>query len=267
MTTPAQAAAEIVKSQNQFGGAESAVILGRNFYSVADITENAVRIPYSQLPGFPQAAGVDDGELVFGLVDAVPTIFLKGRTNFYETGDPSLMAAPIETLALLGVRSLLCPALATSARADFVPSSIVAITDHINFNGFNPLVGSVSDKGFVNMNEGYDKRLLRRLKTAAAAAGVTVHEGVYMWFSGPSYETPSEVKLARLFGADLMGWSIAPEAILARRYGLPFCGVAVVTDFGAGFSGGAPSGDMTRGPAVAGSVAIKRLARAFVRAR
>jgi len=267
MTTPAQAAAEMIKSANRFGGAETAVILGRNFYSVADILEDAVSIPYAQLPGFPQAPGVEDGELLIGLVESMPAIILKGRTNFYETGDPSLMAGPIEALALCGVRGILCPALVTSSRADFVPSTVVAVTDHINFNGFNPLVGQPVDKTFVNLNEAYDKRLLRRLKAAAAAGGVTVHEGVYMWFSGPSYETPAEVKLARLFGADLMGWSIAPEAILARRYGLPFCGVGVVTDFGAGFSGGAPSGDMTRGPAVAGAVAIKRLSKAFIRAR
>jgi purine-nucleoside phosphorylase len=265
MSTPAQSAAEIVKSRNGLGMTETAIVLGRNFYSVADVAENETVIPYSELPGFPQ--GVEGGELILCVVDGIATIFLKGRTNFHETGDPSLMATPFETLARLGVRSILTSSFAQSTRADIVPSSVVAVTDHINFNGFNPLVGAPGDKNSVNMNEAYDKRLLRRLKQAAGSGGVTLHEGVMMWFSGPSFETPAEVKMTRTLGADLIGWSIAPEAILARRFGVPFAGVAVITDFGAGFSNGAPNADATRGPAVAGVIAVKRLARAFIRAR
>jgi purine-nucleoside phosphorylase len=246
---------------------ETAVILGRNFYSVADIAEKAAAVSYAQLPGFPQAPGVEDGELIIGAIDGIPAMVLKGRANFYETGDPSLMSVPIETLGLLGVRSIFSVSFATSVRADLAPGNVAAITDHINYSGLNPLVGATGDKNCVNMNEAYDKRLLRRVKMAAASAGVTTHEGVYMWFSGPSFETPAEVKMARQLGADLMGWSLAPEAILARRFGIPYCGVAVVTDFGAGFSGGSPTGDPTRGPAVAGAVAVKRLARAFVKSR
>ncbi|WP_424362167.1 hypothetical protein [Methylocystis parvus] len=119
----------------------------------------------------------------------------------------------------------------------------------------------------VNMNEAYDKRLARRVKTSAATAGVAVHDGVMMWFSGPSFETPAEAKIARQLGADIFGWTIVPEAILARRFGLNFSGISVVTDFGAGFSNGNPNADITRGPAVAGVVATKRLMRSFVRMR
>ena len=195
MSTPAQSAAEIVKARNSLGVAETAVLLGRNFYTVADVAENEIVFPYSELPGFPRAPGVEDGALILCTVDSVPTIFLKGRTNFFETGDPSLMSTPIETLALLGVRSILTASFAQSVRADIVPSSVVAVTDHINFNGFNPLVGAAGDKNCANMNEAYDKRLLRRLKQAAGAGGVTLHEGVLMWFSGPTFETPAEVKM------------------------------------------------------------------------
>jgi len=267
MTNPAQAAAEIVRSRNTLGATDSAVILGRRFYSAADVAENEIVIPYVELPGFPRAPGVEDGALILCTVDGTPAIFLKGRSNFYETGDPSLMSTPIETLALLGVRGILAPGFAVSARADMVPSSVVSITDHINYTGLNPLVGATGEKNFVNMNEAYDKRLLRRVKQSATGAGVTLHEGVLMWFSGPSFETPAEVKMARMLGADLLGWSLAPEAILARRFAVPFAGVAVVTDFGAGFSNGNPSADPTRGPAVAGVIAVKRLARAFVKSR
>jgi purine-nucleoside phosphorylase len=267
MTSPAQQAADIIKSRNWVGSAETAVILGRNFASAADLAENPTVFRYADLPGFPRTPATADGEIIVGLVDGAPTIFLKGRANFFESGDPSLMSVPIETLALLGVRSIVATTLALSVRADLVPSSIVAVSDHINFSGLNPLIGATGDDIFLNLNEAYDKRLLRRIKISASGGGVTVHEGVLMWFSGPTFETPAEVKMARQLGADLIGWSIAPEAIIARRYGVPFAGLAVITEFGAGFSGGNPVADFTRGPAVAGVVALKRLLRAFIKSR
>lgn len=268
MTSPAEEAAAIIKGQCDLTAIESAVILGRNFFGVTDTVERVATIPYAELPGFPTATGVENGELIVGAIDGAPTLMLKGRTTFHETGDPSLMAGPIETMALLGLRNILCTGLALSVQADLVPSSVVLVTDHINFTGLNPLIGAPArGKAMVNMNEAYDKRMIRRVKSAAASAGVAVHEGVLMWFSGPSFETPSEAKVARQLGADLLGWTIVPEAILARRFGLPFAGVAVVTDFGAGFSGGNPTSDLTRGAAVAGVVATKRLLRAFVKGR
>ncbi|MGJ0392933.1 MAG: phosphorylase [Methylocystis sp.] len=266
MNTAAEQAAAIIKSRCGVGVIEGALILGRMFFGSADIGERVAALPYSELPGFPVVPGVENGELVVSRVDGVPTVILKGVTTFHETGDPSLMAVPIETLAHLGVRNVVCTALVQSVQADLVPSSIVLVTDHINFTGLNPLIGASADgKATINMNEVYDKRLLRRVKAAAATAGVSVHEGVLMWFSGPSFETPAEAKVARQIGADILGWMIAPEAILARRYGLLFAGVVVVTDFAAGFSGGNPSPDFTRGPAVAGVVATKRLLRAFAK--
>lgn len=267
MTTPAEEAAAIIKSRCEISAIDAAIILGRNFYSVADLGERAASFSYSELPGFPVAPGVENGELIIAQIDGLATVILKGRSTFYETGDPSLMSAPLETVALLGVRNVLSTGLVLSVQADLVPSSVVMVTDHINFTGLNPLIGVAGGgaKANVNMNDAYDKRLLRRVKTAAATAGVAVHEGVMMWFSGPSFETPAEAKVARQLGADILGWSIVPEAILARRYGLSFAGVSVVTDFGAGFSNGNPSADITRGPAVAGVVATKRLFRAFVR--
>ncbi len=267
MTNTAQDAAEIIKSRNTLGFIEAAVILGRNFYSVADLAENAVSVPYADLPGFPRTAATSDGQVIICAIEGTPALILKGRANFHETGDPSQMAGAIETLSHLGVRSILSTTFATSANANLVPSSLVTITDHIDFKGLNPLIGAPGESNFINMNDAYDKRLLRRLNASAAVAGVSVREGVYIWFSGPSFETPAEVKAAKLLGADLLGISLVPEAILARRFGIPFAGVAVVTDFGAGFSGGAPSGDFTRGPAVAGLMALKRLVRAYVRNR
>lgn len=268
MNAPAEEAAAIIKSRCDIDAIDSAIILGRLFFSSADIGERVAAFPYAELPGFPVAPGVEDGELIVSMVDGAPVILLKGMSSFHETGDPSLMAGPMETLALLGVRSVLCTGLVQSVQADLVPSSIVLVTDHINFTGLNPLIGAPADgKAVINMNEAYDKRLLRRVKAAAGSAGVSVHEGILMWFSGPSFETPAEAKVARQLGADLIGWNIVPEAILARRYGMLFSGVTVVSDFAAGFSNGNPSPDLTRGPAVAGVVASKRLLRNFCKIR
>lgn len=266
MTTSAEQAAAIIQSHCGADTIESALMLGRIFYGVADVGDRLASIPYAELPGFPTGEGLEDGELIISNVDGTLTAILKGRSTFHETGDPSLMASPIETLSLLGVRNLLSTGLALSVLADLLPGNLVIVTDHINFAGLNPLIGASGGvKTMVNMNEAYDKRLLRRIKTAAAGSGVSVHEGVMMWFSGPSFETPAEAKVARQLGADLIGWTVAPECILARRYGVPFVGLTVVTDFGAGFSNGNPSADLTRGPAAAGIVAAKRLIRAFLK--
>ena len=268
MSNLAEEAAALIKSRCNLEGLEAAVILGRAFFGVADLGERAAAIPFAELPGFPVAPGIEDGELIVSFIDSSPTILLKGHSTFHETGDPSLMAIPLETLALLGVRNVLCAGLAVSVHADLVPSSLLLVTDHINFTGLNPLIGApAGGAAMVNLNEAYDKRLFRRVKNAAATAGVTIHEGVLMWFSGPSFETPAEAKVARQLGADVIGWTIVPEAILARRYGLHFGGVVIVTDFGAGFSGGNPHADFTRGPAVAGIVAAKRLLRTFLKSR
>jgi purine-nucleoside phosphorylase len=268
MTTPAEEAAAIIRSRCGAETVESAILLGRIFYGASDIGERLAEIPYAELPGFPTGAGVEDGALVVASVDGVLTAILKGRSTFHDTGDPSLMSSTIETLALLGVRSLVCTGLALSVLADLLPGNIVAVTDHINFSGLNPLIGApAGGAAMVNMNDAYDKRLIRRFKAAAAAAGVSLHEGELIWFSGPSFETCAEARVARQLGADLIGWTIAPECILARRFGIPFAGIAVVTDFGAGFSSGNPSADLTRGPAAAGVVATKRLLRAFTKAR
>lgn len=268
MTTPAEEAAAIIRSRCGAETIENAVMLSRIFYGAAEVGDRLAAIPYAELPGFPTCEGLEDAEVIISSAEGMVTAVLKGRTTFHDTGDPSLMASPIETLSLLGVRGLVCTGLTLSVLADLLPGNLVSVTDHINFSGLNPLIGSPANgKALVNMNDPYDKRLLRRMKTAALASGVSLHEGVMMWFSGPSFETPAEARVARQLGADLIGWTIAPECILARRYGLPFAGLAVVTDYGAGFSSGNPSADLTRGPAAAGVVATKRLLRSFAKLR
>ncbi|MEA2759010.1 MAG: purine-nucleoside phosphorylase [Methylobacteriaceae bacterium] len=266
MTTQAEAAVEVLRSRGIVEPVELAIGLGPQLGSLAENLENAIGIPYPDLPGFPaMEKSVGEGRLLVGTLEGTRIACLQGRSHFYETGDPTLMATPLETLAMLGVSNLLIAAIAGSVNADFYPGHLVLINDHINFTGLNPLIGLASEGGFVSLTEAYDKRLLRRLKQAAAGAGVTVHEGIYMWFSGPSFETPAEVKVARLLGADVIGMSVVPEIILARRLAMRVAAIAVITSFGAGFSGGNPTHAETRQQALSGLISLRRLIRGFLK--
>ena len=176
------------------------------------------------------------------------------------------MRVPLETLSKLGCQTVLITNAAGSLHADWYPGSLVLIADHINFSGMNPLIGTTGDDRFVSMVDAYDKRLRLRLKRAATAASiVNLREGVYMWFSGPSFETPAEIKMARTLGADLVGMSSVPEVIMARRLGLKVAAISLITNFGTGLNGGAPSHDESKAVALSGSVGLKRLLRAFLR--
>jgi purine-nucleoside phosphorylase len=260
MTTPAEEAAAIIASRCDAAAIEFALILDENFYGVAELGDPVASLPYAELPGFPAIAGDGGEEVVIVDMDGASTAILKGRSTFYETGDPSLMSTPVECLSRLGVRGLLSMGLARTTQAHLLPENLVMVTDQINFTGLNPLIGATAGgRAMVDMNEAYDKRLARRLKLAAVAAGLTLHEGVLMWFSGPSFETPAEIKMARQLGADLVGWTIAPEAILARRFGLPFGALAVVVERTPDAPGPGALG--------AGLVAAKRLMRAFLKNR
>src|SRR6202012_6159540 len=145
------------------------------------------------------------------------------------------------------------------------PGTIALRNDHLPFSGMNPLIGDLSDTRFVNLRDAYDRRLRSLLKQAGPAGKTTLREGVYMWFSGPSFETPAEIKMAKLLGADLVGMSTVPEVILARLHGLSVVAVSLVTNFAAGLSGGDPSHEETQEYAARGSAEFRRLLRAFIK--
>ena len=264
MSNSAEAAADLL-SRNGCGAIEVAIVTGTGLSALADGLLDPIVTPYAELPGFPQAHSPGHpGMVVVGMQEGVRVAYLQGRAHFYETGDPACMADPLETMALMGAQTVLLTCAAGSLRADLVPGVAVAITDHINLTGFNPLIG-VTENNYINLNEAYDRRVLRRLKRAAQQGGVTLHEGVYMWFAGPTFETPAEIRIARMLGADLVGMSIVPETIIARRLALNVGALAVVTNFGAGFSGGNPSHSESRQVAASGGVVLKRMIRAFLK--
>ncbi|KAA3530536.1 purine-nucleoside phosphorylase [Agrobacterium tumefaciens] len=235
-----------------------AIVLGSGLGSLVDEVSDAIRVPYAELPGFP-ASGVSGhaGELVAGYLGGEPVMMLSGRVHYYEKGDPAAMRAVIEALAGLGVQSLILTNSAGSVRQDIPPGSVMQITDHINYSGMNPLIGEESDNRFVGMTTAYDPELMLAMRNAAIRATVPLFGGVYMWFSGPSFETPAEIRMARLLGADAVGMSTVPEVILARFFGMRVAAASVITNYGAGMTGAELSHEETKDMAPVGG---KRLA-------
>ena len=264
MNEAAQQSASIIGARCPFENIDLALIIGDELRGASDAVIVHDRIAYSALPGFPIGAGVENAAVIIGTIDDVSTLVLHGVTTFHQTGDPSLMSGPMETLALLGANMVVMIGVAHSVNADLQSGAFVAVSDHINITGVDPLIGDTSAN--IDLTEAYDKRLLRRLKLAATTAVTPMMEGVLMWFSGPSWQTPAEARMARIMGADLIGWSIATEAILARRFGLPFAAIALVTSYAAGFAGGRPSPEQTATALAANIGALKRLLKTFVRA-
>ena len=226
---------------------ETAIVLGSGLGSLADAVAGPVRVPYADLEGFPHS-GVSGhaAQVVAGHLGTTPVIMLSGRAHYYEKGDAAAMRPPLETLHGLGVKRLILTNAAGSLREDMPPGSVMQITDHINISGSNPLFGEPSDRRFVGLTNAYDADMAREMREAAAAAGVDLHQGVYMWFSGPSFETPAEIRMARTMGADAVGMSTVPEVILARFLGLRVAAASVITNLAAGMSGTEISHDETK---------------------
>ncbi|OCW58058.1 purine-nucleoside phosphorylase [Hoeflea olei] len=235
-----------------------AIVLGSGLGGLVDTIDDPVRIAYADLPGFPES-GVSGhaGEVVAGHVGSTPVMMLSGRVHYYEHGKADAMRVPLEALQGIGVTHLILTNSAGSLREAMPPGSVMRITDHINFAGANPLFGEPSDRRFVGMTNAYDPDLSARLTAAAEATGTDLHEGVYMWFSGPSFETPAEIRMARTLGADAVGMSTVPEVILARFLGLKVAAASVITNFAAGMTGGELSHQETKDMAPVGG---KRLA-------
>ncbi len=215
-----------------------ALVLGSGLGGLADEIEDRVRIPYGELPGFPRSGVTGHaGELVAGRLAGVPVVALAGRAHYYESGDPAAMRPALEALAAVGVETLILTNAAGSLRPEMGPGSVMLITDHINFSGTNPLIGEATERRFVGMTEAYDRSLRTAFEAAAEKSGIELHQGVYMWFSGPSFETPAEIRMARVMGADAVGMSTVPEVILARFLGLRVAACSVVTNLAAGMTG------------------------------
>jgi purine-nucleoside phosphorylase len=215
-----------------------AVVLGSGFSHVLDALQPEVVVPYSKLPGFPPV-GVHGhaGQLVVARIGGMPVAFLAGRAHYYEGHSMEVVTFATRVLAEWGVKALLLTNAAGGLNRRFRTGEFMQLTDHINFMGVNPLRGAPvpGRERFVDLSRVYDPGLGRLLERAGRAAGLPVRRGVYLAVSGPSYETPAEVRAFRRLGADAVGMSTVPEAIVARQCGLRVAGLSCISNLAAGF--------------------------------
>ena len=242
-----------------------AVVLGSGLGGFAADVKTIASIPYGELQGFPQTTvGSHAGKLVLGHVGPTGVAVMQGRAHYYERGRADEMKGAIDALAGLGCETLLLTNAAGSLRLDMPPGSAMAIADHINFTGVNPLFGESGDSRVVDMVDAYDPRLVAQLLAVAGTAGIACHSGVYIWFSGPSFETPAEIRAARALGADAVGMSTVPETILARRAGLRVAALSLMTNYAAGLSADKLGHDQTLAVARESEDGMRRLLRLFL---
>jgi purine-nucleoside phosphorylase len=221
-----------------------AIVLGSGLGFLADEVAQPIHIPYSQIPGFPEpgVAG-HKGELVAGTLEGVPVIVQAGRFHLYEGHPAATAGLPARVFAELGVEILIVTNAAGGVRRTFQGGTLMLIADHINLMWRNPLIGQpqAGEERFPIMHEPYDGELRALARTVAREAGIPLEEGVYAGLLGPSYETPSEVRMLERLGADAVGMSTVPEVLVARARGLRCLGFSSITNAGAGITGDALS--------------------------
>ncbi len=212
-------------------------VLGSGWDGIADLVDDAIDIPYADLPAFP-VLGVAGhaGALRLGRIGGHAVALLRGRKHTYETGDAAGMKGAIRTLAALGCDTLLLTNAAGSLEPHMPPGSLMLISDHLNIVQRTPLHDEPGASRFVDMGQAYNATLRDQAAAAAVEAGIELHEGVYAWVLGPQFETPAEIRMLRAMGAQAVGMSTVPETILARHAGLKVLGLAMLTNMGAGMS-------------------------------
>ncbi|MDW7678516.1 MAG: purine-nucleoside phosphorylase [Bacillota bacterium] len=217
---------------------EIGMILGSGLGVMADEVENPTVIRYETIPHFPVSTVEGHaGELVIGTLSGKGVVMMKGRFHLYEGYEPSVIAFPIRVLTALGISRLIVTNAAGGVNESFLPGDLMLITDHLNLAGANPLIGKNDDRlgpRFPDMSSAYNKDMMRVAERAAAAQGVTLRKGVYAWFTGPNYETPAEVRMSRVLGADAVGMSTVPEVLVAVHGGVNVLGISCITNMAAG---------------------------------
>ena len=220
---------------------ELGIVLGSGLGGLADDLEDAVAIPFAELPGWPAATAPGHvGRLLLGRLAGRPVAMLQGRFHLYEGNSPGLVVQPVLLVRRLGARIVILTNAAGGLDPSFGPGTLMAITDHLNLTGQNPLTGANADEigdRFTDMTDAWSPRLRAGLHAAARAEGVELAEGIYVGLTGPNYETPAEVRLYASMGGHAVGMSTVMECIAARWAGLEVCGVSLVTNAGAGYSG------------------------------
>lgn len=244
------------------------LVLGSGLGPVADAVENATVIPYSDLPGFPQpSVEGHPGRAVAGTIDGVTTIALQGRAHLYEGVDLDEIRTPVRALREAGAEILVLTNAAGSLRADLGPGGLMLIEDHINLTGVNVLAGPNDDglgPRFPSLRDAYDPELRAQARRAAANLGIGLTEGVYLAVTGPSFETPAEIRAFHTLGADAVGMSTVHETIAARHCGLRVAGFSAITNYAEGMSAQPVSHEQTLRDAATAAADLAPLITRFV---
>ncbi len=224
-----------LRSRYGIGEPRIGIILGSGLGGIVEQMEGGHRVPFSAIPGLPlPTVQGHQGELVWGRSEGAELLALSGRIHFYEGCSMAQITLPVRVMAGLGVEILILTNAAGAVNSEFSPGEIVAISDHINFMGDNPLRGAAD---FVDLTQVYSRRLRDLAAKAAGDLGIGLKSGVYIAFGGPCYETPAEIRAAASLGGDLVGMSTVPEAIVARSLGVEVLGLSLVTNMAAGITG------------------------------
>ena len=220
---------------------KAAIVLGSGLGGFADCIQVERRIPYREIPGFPVSTVTGHaGEFLFGFVDKVPVVLMNGRVHYYEGYPMKDVVMPVRIMGMLGAEILLLTNAAGGVNRSFHPGSLMMITDQISSFVPSPLIGPNLDglgTRFPDMSRIYDKELCEILRKTAGEQEICLQEGTYCQFTGPNYESPAEIKMAEVLGADAVGMSTAVEAIAARHMGIRVCGISFITNMASCFTG------------------------------
>ncbi|HUA14372.1 MAG TPA: purine-nucleoside phosphorylase [Verrucomicrobiae bacterium] len=235
--TSAEAAAQLIQSRTSLRPGIG-LVLGSGLGAFADSLTDAVRVPYAEIPSFPQSTAIGHaGRMVVGKAGSVAVVAMQGRVHLYEGYSAQQVAFPIRVFGRMGVRAVILTNAAGGINLSYSQGALVLIRDHINLQGTNPLVGANDDRfgaRFPDMTQAYSRPYRKIAQDEGGKLGITLHEGVYAGLLGPSYETPAEIEYLRRIGADLVGMSTVAETITARHVGIEVLAISCVTNMAAG---------------------------------
>lgn len=217
---------------------ETGLILGSGLGEFADRLEDSVKLPYAELPGFPRSTVEGHaGRFVMGRYRGKKVIAMQGRVHFYEGYSQAEVTLPVRIMRSLGIKNMILTNAAGGVNRSYEPGTLMLIRDHINLSGANPLRGKNEDEfgpRFPDLSQVYPEKLRRETRKLAEKLGLKLEEGVYAMFAGPSYETPAEIRMAGILGADAVGMSTVPEAVVCAHCGIPVLGISCITNMAAG---------------------------------
>lgn len=264
-----QTCADYIRNRYNGDMPKVAMVLGSGLNDLAKSVENATVLSYADLPGFPKPTVEGHaGQMLIGELEGKGVICMQGRAHGYEGHPPAELGYSTRVLWALGVDILVLTNAAGSLDEEAGPGSLMAITDHINFSGLNPLVGINDDRfgpRFPDVSQAWDKALTDTLRTCATDLDIKLHEGVYLMAKGPNFETPAEIRAFRVMGANAVGMSTVPECLTARHCGMRVCGISSITNYAAGMVEGELTHDETMEFGAKAAVNLEKLLRSFIK--